>query len=133
MQTILPGTENLNAVDNPGAGDIGAHPNPQSYFLNDSPGVQLAIPMPPGFAHGPLWSVDPETGEPTYSCIGGIQYTVHRWIIDDKAQANTPLRYSMWTVVEHLPEDVKVPLEMITQWPNAYLQSTMTPADCQHE
>jgi len=126
MQTTLPNTKNLNFKPNPedttGTGN--------SYAKNDQPEIQIAIPMPPGHAHGPLWSVDPATGEAARICKGGIQYPFHRMLVKSNGAANTPLRYLLWVAWEHLPEDVVVPLEMITEWPNAYLQSTMTKAQC---
>ena len=101
-----------------------------AYDQNNQTGIQIAIPMPPGHAHGPLWSVDPTTGKPTFLCDGGIQYPYHRWLIQANGPLNSPLRYSMWVAFEHLPEDATVPLKMLTQWPNAYLQSTMDAATC---
>lgn len=127
MQTTLVATENLRFQQNPENATLDdAH----AYDKNDQTEVQIAIPMPPGHAHGPLWSVDPETGEPTLLCSGGIQYPYHRWLIQTNGKLNSPLRYSMWVAFEHLPEDVTVPLHMLTQWPNANLQSTLDPATC---
>lgn len=80
MQTSLPGTENKYVQANPA--DTSGFGN--SYSQNDQTEVQIAIPMPPGFAHGPLWSVDPSTGEPTRICSGAIQYPFHRWLIQVK-------------------------------------------------
>ena len=128
MQTTLPGTENKNWKANPADTGVG-----NSFAQNDQTEVQIAIPMPPGFAHGPLWSVDPATGEPTRTCAGGIQYPFHRWLIQANGAPNSPLRYSMWVAYEHVPEDVTVPLKMLTEWPNAYLQTTMTEAACNGE
>ena len=125
MQTTLMGTENKNWKANPADTGVG-----NSFAQNDQTEVQIAIPMPPGFAHGPLWSVDPATGEPTRTCAGGIQYPFHRWLISANGVLNDPLRYSMWVAYEHLPEDVTVPLKMLTEWPNANLQTTMTEAEC---
>lgn len=130
MQTTLPDTVNQNYEPNPvDTSATEENPNPKAWDKNDQTEVQIAIPMPPGFAHGPLWSVIPETGEPTKTCRGGIQYPFHRWLIDSNGPANSPLRYSMWVAFEHLPADVTVPLKMITEWPNAYLQSTMPGCD----
>ena len=128
MQTTLPGTENKNWEANPADTGVG-----NSFNQNDQKEVQIAIPMPPGFAHGPLWSIDPATGEPTRTCAGGIQYPYHRWLIQANGAPNSPLRYAMWVAYEHVPEDVTVPLKMITEWPNAYLQTTMTEAVCNGE
>ena len=127
MQTTLMGTENLNYKQNPADTGIG-----NSYNLNNQTEVQIAIPMPPGFAHGPLWSVDPATGEPTLMCSGGVMYPFHRWLISANGESNDPLRYSMWVAFEHLPKDVTVPQKMLTEWPNANLQTTMTEADCEN-
>jgi len=129
MQTTLPGTENLLFQENPDSTEIEAS-DTHAYNKNNQTGVQIAIPMPPGFAHGPLWSIDPLTGEPTKLCTGGVQYPYHRWIIQANGPMNNPLRYSMWIAFEHLPEDAQVPLAMLTQWPNAYLQSTMSTDNC---
>lgn len=126
MQTTLMGTENLNYKQNPVDTGIG-----NSYNQNNQTEVQIAIPMPPGFAHGPLWSVDPATGEPTLMCSGGVMYPYHRWLISANGEPNDPLRYSMWVAFEHLPKDVTVPQKMLTEWPNANLQNTMTEADCE--
>lgn len=125
MQTTLMGTENKNYTPNPEDLGIG-----NTYNQNDNTEVQIAIPMPPGYAHGPLWSVEPDTGEPTRMCSGAVQYPPHRWLISANGAPNEPLRYVMWVAYEHLPEDVTVPLKMITEWPNANLQNTMTPAEC---
>lgn len=127
MQTTLPATENLNWIQNP-------NPIPSNeehaYNNNNATGVQIAVVMPPGHAHGPLWSVDPTTGEPTRLCTGGVQYPQHRWLMQANGKPNTPLRYSMWVAFEQLPELSTVPLPMLTQWPNANLQSTLDPATC---
>jgi hypothetical protein len=126
MQTTLPATKNLNWKGNP-------EPIPSSnvaYEKNDQTEVQIAMPMPPGFAHGPLWSVDPSTGKPTRSCNGGVKYPFHRTLVDDLGPNNSPLRYTLWVAFEHVPKDVTVPLEMITEWPNANLQTSMTSAEC---
>jgi len=60
-------------------------------------------------------------------------YPYHRWLISANGVPNDPLRYSMWVAFEHLPQDVTVPLSMLTEWPNANLQSTLTAADCDAE
>ena len=51
-------------------------------------------------------------------------YPYHGWLIKANGPPNSPLRYTMWVAFEHPPKDVVVPLKMITEWPNAYLQST---------
>jgi hypothetical protein len=127
MQTTLHNTENLNYIANPS-------PVPDdrlaSYDKNDQTEVQIAMPMPPGFAHGPLWYVDGSTGEPTKDCDGKMVYPYHRMLHNDQGSPNDPLRYTLWIAFEHPPEDVTVPLEMITEWPNANLQSTIEPFEC---
>lgn len=125
MQTTLSGTENLNWVQNPEDTGIG-----NSFNKNNETEIQIAIPMPPGYGHGPLWSVDPVTGEPTRLCSGGIQYPPHRMLTQANGPPHSPPRYQMWVAFEHLPEDVTVPLKMLTEWPNAYLQSNLPEADC---
>jgi len=128
MQTTLKGTENKNFTPNPpDAMDAGKW---HQYKQNDQPEVQIAIPMPPGYAHGPLWSVDPATGEPTYRCDGTIQYPKHRMLLATNGKLNDPLRFTSWTAFETVAKDVKVPLKMMTEWPNANLQQTMTPEEC---
>ena len=127
MQTTLPATDNLRYEANPNnisATDLHA------YNKNDQTEVQIAIPLPPGHAHGPLWSVDPSSGKPAEICSGAIQYPFHRWIIQANGKRNSPLRYSMWVAFEHLPQDARVPLPMLTEWPNAYLQTTMDAVNC---
>jgi hypothetical protein len=127
MQTTLHNTENLNFIANP---DPVPDDRLASYNENDQTEVQIAMPMPPGFAHGPLWYVDPSTGEPTKNCAGEMVYPYHRMLHNDQGSPNDPLRYTLWIAFEHPPEDVTVPLEMITEWPNANLQSTWTPEEC---
>ena len=125
MQTTLMGTDNLNWVQNPPDTGVG-----NSYNKNNETEIQIAIPMPPGYGHGPLWSVDPATGEPTHMCSGGVQYPPHRMSTQANGPPHSPPRYQMWVAFEHLPEDVTVPLKMLTEWPNAYLQSTLPEANC---
>ncbi len=127
MQTTLHNTENLNFIANP---DPVPDDRLASYNENDQTEVQIAMPMPPGFAHGPLWYVDGSTGEPTKDCDGKMVYPYHRMLHNDQGSPNDPLRYTLWIAFEHPPEDVTVPLEMITEWPNANLQSTWTPEEC---
>ena len=79
MQTTLVGTVNLNWKANPEDTGVG-----NSYGQNDQTEVQIAIPMPPGFAHGPLWSVDPATGEPTRTCLRGIQFPFREYIMSSQ-------------------------------------------------
>jgi hypothetical protein len=127
MRTTLPSTENLNWVPNPDPTPA----NSVAYFERNQTEVQLVMPMPPGFAHGPLWSVDPSTGEPTLDCEGQAQYPMHGWYVDSVGPANDPLRYALWVAFEHPLDDVIVPTEMMTEWPNSNLQSTMTAAECE--
>ncbi|GKY92059.1 hypothetical protein MPSEU_000177400 [Mayamaea pseudoterrestris] len=127
MQTTLPKTENLAYEANPSNITV---TDQHAYNQNDQTGVQIAIPLPPGHAHGPLWSVDPHTGKPALICSGAIQYPLHRWIIQASGKPNALRRYSMWVAFEHLAEHARVPLPMLTQWPNANLQTTMDPANC---
>lgn len=123
MRTTLPSTENLNWVPNPDPTPA----NSVAYIERDQTEVQIVMPMPPGFAHGPLWSVDPSTGEPTLDCEGQAQYPMHGWYVDDLGE-NDPLRYALWVAFEHPLEDVVVPREMMTEWPNSNLQTTVK--DC---
>jgi hypothetical protein len=126
MRTTLPYTENLNWVPNPDPTPA----NSVAYIERDQTEVQIVMPMPPGYAHGPLWSVDPSTGEPTLDCEGQAQYPFHGWFVDDAGAENDPLRYALWVAFEHPLEDVVVPTEMMTEWPNSNLQTTMTAEDC---
>jgi sugar lactone lactonase YvrE len=127
MQTTLASTSNLNFIPNP---DPVPDDRLASYAQNDQSEVQIAMPMPPGFAHGPLWYVDPSTGEPATDCDGNMVYPFHRQLFNNQGSLSSPLRYHLWVAFEHPPEDVTVPLEMITEWPNANLQSTMPAVDC---
>ena len=62
-------------------------------------------------------------------CIYSFMF-LDRWLIQANGAPNSPLRYSMWVAYKHLPKDVTVPLKMLTEWPNANLQTTMTDAEC---
>jgi len=126
MQTFLPGTQNLNVVPNP------EDATSATWFNNDDPGVQISMPWGPGVGHGPIWSINPETGEPIMNCDGAVHYPLHRHLISANGPANEPLRYTMWTAFEHPVEHVTVPLNMLTSWPNAYIQTSEVP-DCDAE
>jgi len=133
MQTQLPHTMNLRTDANPSdvSGDAG-----QWYARNDDPEVQMVIPMPPGYAHGPLWAVDPETRGPQMNCEGGVVYPFHRLVLGTGADGDAyhnPPRYQLWVAFEHPPQHTTVPEQMLAKWSNAYLQTEdgNLPAGCQ--
>jgi hypothetical protein len=125
MQSALPGTQNLDLVQNP-------NPIPEGesgtwYNNNDIPEVQLTLPLLPGYVHGPLWAVETETGLPITNCNGGIVYPWHRHVIGTNpsgpASFHNPLRFQLWVAYEHPLQYVATPPEMLAHWPNAYLQN----------
>mmetsp|Transcript_13668 Transcript_13668/g.28751 ORF Transcript_13668/g.28751 Transcript_13668/m.28751 type:complete len:250 (+) Transcript_13668:283-1032(+) len=124
MQTTLPNTQNLNYQAN------SENATGVQWIENNQTEFQIAIPWAPGVGHGPLWSVDPTTGQPSRDCDGNMMYPFHRNLINDNAQDNEPLRFTMWCAYEHPQEHVTVPLSMLTEWPNAHLQTTMDPGQC---
>jgi len=125
MQTALPDTLDTLSVPNP---DVITTADGNRYFQNDQPEVQMSIPLAPGYAHGPLWSVEPDTGMPTLDCDGGVVYPFHR-MLGGAGYGNegfhTPPRYTLWIAFEHPPVHTTIPSTMLTYWRNAYLQSTM--------
>jgi hypothetical protein len=132
MQSTMPGTRNLRFQDNPN--NVPAD-DAHKYNQNDQTEVQLSIPMPPGHIHGPLWSVNEETGEPMLQCNGGVQYPFHRWLIgagEGRDGYHSPPRYSMWMAFEIPPQYATVPQTMLAHWPNAMLQSVMDAPDCEN-
>lgn len=138
MQTQLPGTQNLNLVANP-------NPIPEGqsaswYANNDLPQVQLNLPIPPGYVHGPLWAVDRTTGEPIINCNGGIVYPWHRLVMGTNPNEginsfNDPPRYQLWMPFEHPRQFVNTPMQMLANWPNTYLQTQdgNYPGNCPEE
>jgi len=135
MQTQLPGTQNLNVVPNPDPLPQGQAPT--WYANNDLPQVQLNLPIPPGYVHGPLWAVDSGTGEPIINCNGGIVYPWHRLVTGTNPNSgpltyNNPPRYQLWMPFEHPRQFVNTPQQMLATWPNTYLQtqSGNDPANC---
>ncbi|KAL7473033.1 hypothetical protein ACHAXS_013412 [Conticribra weissflogii] len=106
MQTTLPNTQNLNFESNP------ENATAVQWIENNQTGVQIAIPWSPGVGHGPLWSIDPATGEPSRGCDRIMVYPFHRNLINDNAQDNEPY------------------CALQCEWPNDYLQTTMNPSQC---
>lgn len=120
MQTQMPNSENSDLVMSPGEGNW--------YNRNDMAETQLVLPMPPGYSHGPLWSVDTKTGRPEFCPNGGVKYPWHRLVLgtnpdDGIPSYHNPLRYQLWQAFEHPPQYVTIPEQMLTNWHNAYLQN----------
>merc|ERR1712113_209761 len=112
-------------------------PNPahiaedEKYFYNQraNPQVQFTIPLPAGYAHGPLWSINAKDGKPKLDCHQAIRYPWHGLIsgpIAPKTQYYKPERYNMWVVFEHAPQFVDTPTSMLQYVDNAYLQNVVT-------
>jgi len=122
MQSQLPDTVNLRTAPNP-SGITG--PAGTWYGNNDNPEVQMVIPMPPGYVHGPLWAVDSSTGNPKVNCNGGVIYPYHRLVLgtDEDGPYHDPPRYQLWVAFEHPPEYTTIPEQMLAKWGNAYLQN----------
>lgn len=103
-------------------------PANKKFFWNqrDNDAVQFTLPLPPGYVHGPLWSIDPANGKPTHDCNGAIRYPWHGLVtgpINDNSGFSSPGRYTLWVVFEHAPEVVNVPTPMLQYVTNAYLQN----------
>jgi len=137
MQTELPGTQNLNLVPNPDP--VPDLPGWGSWYRrNDDPEVQLNLPIPPGYVHGPLYAVDNTTGAPIVNCNGGVVYPWHRLVMGTNPNPggpltfNTPQRYQLWMPFEHPPRFAVVPQAMLAHWPNTHLQTQTGnfPANC---
>eukprot|EP00913_Durusdinium_trenchii_P030644 g28701.t1 len=128
MIVQLPHTINVNTKPNPKK----LHPTSElpfgkEYFFNqrDNNYVQLTLPLPPGYIHGPLWSINKTTGEPTYDCQGAVRYAWHGLAlgpIGPHQAYSKPLRYTMWVAFEHPVPYIKVPTPMLQYVTNAYLE-----------
>lgn len=126
----LPHTINVNTEPAPAKipiPDPAKVPEGLTYFYNqrNNKYVQLTIPLPPGYIHGPLWSIDKETGKPTYDCNGAVRYPWHGLVLGPIGPNNkfhTPFRYTMWVAYEHPIRFVTVPTSMLQYVTNAYLE-----------
>ena len=115
-------------------------PENNKYFWNqrDNEYVQMTLPLPPGYVHGPLWSINASNGEPTRDCVGAVRYPWHGLVtgpINAAGGTSQPPRYTLWVVFEHAPEVITVPTSMLQYVTNAYLQNFVdwpTPA-CKSE
>ena len=115
-------------------------PENNKYFWNqrDNEYVQMTLPLPPGYVHGPLWSINSSNGEPTTDCVGAVRYPWHGLVtgpINAAGGTSQPPRYTLWVVFEHAPEVITVPTSMLQYVTNAYLQNFVdwpTPA-CKSE
>jgi hypothetical protein len=123
MIVQLPNTANTDTRSNPFP-----VPEDKEYFYNQRGNkyVQLTVPLPPGYVHGPLWSINDKTGKPTLDCHKAIRYPYHGLItgsIGADGQFSDPPRYTMWVVFEHPAQFVDVPTPMLQYADNAYLQN----------
>lgn len=123
MQTQMPGTENTKQTW-PGGTD------PERWYtLNTNwDNSQLVLPMPNGYAHGPIWAVNTDTGRPFTCPSGGVMYPWHRLVLGTNPDGgpdvyHDPPRFHLWMAFEHPPEHVTIPQQMLAQWHNAYLQN----------
>mmetsp|Transcript_6677 Transcript_6677/g.11831 ORF Transcript_6677/g.11831 Transcript_6677/m.11831 type:complete len:471 (-) Transcript_6677:221-1633(-) len=132
MQTQMPNTQNQQVQENPS--QIPDLPGAGTWYgQNDMSEVQLVLPMPPGYAHGPLWAVNADGTPRTCAGSGRVVYPFHRLVLGtNPADLNggtaigpfsDPPRYQLWMAFEHLPGDVNIPPQMLAAWHNAYLQN----------
>lgn len=125
----LPHTINTETIPDPKeiGGKTAERPQGDAYFYNqrDNKYVQLTIPMPPGYVHGPLWSINKKNGEPTFDCHGAVRYPWHGLVtgpVNAKDGYTEPLRYNLWVAFEHPVKDITVPTAMLQYVQNAYLE-----------
>ncbi|CAK9078554.1 unnamed protein product [Durusdinium trenchii] len=106
-------------------------PADKKFFWNnrDNDYVQLTLPLPPGYVHGPLWSINVTDGEPTRDCMGAVRYPWHGLVTGPisatPGSSSHPARYTLWVVFEHAPEVITVPTPMLQYVTNAYLQNVV--------
>ncbi|CAK9065988.1 unnamed protein product [Durusdinium trenchii] len=95
----------------------------------DNDYVQLTLPLPPGYVHGPLWSINVTDGEQTRDCMGAVRYPWHGLVTGpisaSPGSSSRQARHTLWVVFEHIPEVITVPTPMLQYVTNACLQNVV--------
>jgi len=84
------------------------------FQMTEYPNLNLFVPMPPGFEHGPFWYFDYKTGLTLLDeKLLNVKYPMHRWISGGEKGVGTK-SYDVWVAFEMLHEECTVPNYFLT-------------------
>jgi len=84
------------------------------FQMTEYPKLNLFVPMPSGFEHGPFWYLDWKTGETILDEKAlNVKYPMHRWI-SGGVKGVGPKTYDVWVAFEMLYEECTVPHYVLT-------------------